>query len=331
MTPERPPVRCSLLVATDWGREGPADVGRFLRQYAETAEAMGFHGLYVPTDIGWDRPNPLTLAAALGAWTERVRVGTCTLAAPLIDPLSLAEAALTIHAATGGRFVLGISLGWNPVDIRAAGMAPASRKARLEEHLAVLPDLLAGRAVEHTGRYYDVHTAPLGLAQGQPPPAIWLGAHGPAGIARAARLGTWIGGPFTTAGQLERQLGVLHAAANAPERRPVLMRECVIAPTRAEARGKLEFIRAKYSEYAAKVPGMAFDPAVDPEQMAEDRVVWGDPESCARAARRFAALADAEELVLRVMFRGMAPDAAIADLKLLGAEVLPALSDVGAP
>jgi F420-dependent oxidoreductase-like protein len=74
---------------------------------AETAQAR-VDALYVNETVGWD---PVLLAGLIGARVPGVDVGTAVVLTYPRHPQALASAALSVQAATGNRFVLGVGPG----------------------------------------------------------------------------------------------------------------------------------------------------------------------------------------------------------------------------
>jgi alkanesulfonate monooxygenase SsuD/methylene tetrahydromethanopterin reductase-like flavin-dependent oxidoreductase (luciferase family) len=77
-------------------------------------------------------PRPLTVLAALAARTERIRLATAVLIAPLYDTVSLAEEAALVDCLSGGRLELGLGAGYLNSDFELFG-AVAARRYRLWE------------------------------------------------------------------------------------------------------------------------------------------------------------------------------------------------------
>jgi alkanesulfonate monooxygenase SsuD/methylene tetrahydromethanopterin reductase-like flavin-dependent oxidoreductase (luciferase family) len=120
-------------------------------------------------------PQPLVLAAAIAARTERIRIGTSVVLAPMRHPAHLAEETAVVDLVSGGRFDLGIGAGYVTPDFGLFGVPMESRfKATYEVFHEVR------RLLDEDG----VTPAPL-----QRPFPIWLGFHGPVGARNAGRLG----------------------------------------------------------------------------------------------------------------------------------------------
>ncbi len=74
---------------------------------ARQLEAQGFAFILYPHVFGFDA---MTLAALVGRETQRIELATGVVPSPPRHPTALAQQALTVQAACGGRFSLGIGL-----------------------------------------------------------------------------------------------------------------------------------------------------------------------------------------------------------------------------
>jgi alkanesulfonate monooxygenase SsuD/methylene tetrahydromethanopterin reductase-like flavin-dependent oxidoreductase (luciferase family) len=119
--------------------------------------------------------QPLTLAAALAARTERLRIGAGILFAPLHHPRDIAEQAALVDAISGGRLELGLGAGYVAKEYVAFGADLAQRFATTDAAFSEVRRLLDAGG--------------LGPGPTQQPVPMWLGYQGPRGAARAGRLG----------------------------------------------------------------------------------------------------------------------------------------------
>lgn len=139
-------------------------------------------------------PEELFDAFSYLAWlsgrTRRVRVGTAVTEAIRRHPVEIAQAALTLHHLSRGRFVLGIGAGERE-NIEPYGLSYAGQVSRLEEALYVIRLLWTSRGyVSYEGKFFRLDRAVLGLGpyRGTLPP-VWLAAHGPRTLRLAGRYG----------------------------------------------------------------------------------------------------------------------------------------------
>jgi len=169
----------------------------FERLYAETfeqiawAEQLGFDSVWLTehhfADDGYT-PSPLVLAAAIGMRTRRVRIGTNLIVIPLHDPIRLAEDAASVSLVTGGRFDLGVAIGYRESEFRVFGRDIRQRPSLAEEGIEVIRRAWAGRPLAFAGkryRYGDVRVTPVP----EHPPRLLVGGMAEPAIDRAARIG----------------------------------------------------------------------------------------------------------------------------------------------
>jgi probable F420-dependent oxidoreductase len=97
---------------------------------ADAAPAWAARAPHPPTE---SFPEPLTTFAALAMVTQRVRLVTCILIAPLRPAALLAKTAATLHALSNGRLVLGVSVSWMEPEYAALGVPFTERGTRLDD------------------------------------------------------------------------------------------------------------------------------------------------------------------------------------------------------
>ena len=183
-------------------------------------------------DDGWI-PRPLQLAAAAAAVTRRMRVGSDIVILPLVHPVVLAEEAALVDVISGGRFVLGVGLGWMQSEYDGFGV-PFRQRARIyERSIGLLRRLLAGEVVSDEEGHHKFSNARVRPRPVGPMP-LWMGGVADVALARVARLGdAWIMHPGGTLTELKCQQAILDAARAAaglpPMRERPLRREIFVA------------------------------------------------------------------------------------------------------
>lgn len=169
----------------------------FEQLYAQTleqiswAEGIGFESVWLTEHhfcADGYAPSPLVIAAAIGARTQRMRIGTNLLQIPLHNPLRLAEDAATLSLLTGGRFDLGVAIGYRGLEFDVFDRKLAHRPSLLEEGVEIIKRAWRGDAINFAGKRFtvgDIRVTPVP----QHPPRILIGGMAAPAIERAARIG----------------------------------------------------------------------------------------------------------------------------------------------
>jgi probable F420-dependent oxidoreductase len=179
---------------------GPGATPESLARWARLVEALGYRLLMVSDhvattpDVQAEYPAPfydpfVTLAWLAGS-TSRIELGTTVVVLPYRHPLQVASMAEDIHRLSGGRFILGVGVGWARQEFAALGVPFEKRGAITDDYLAAIRALWATDVASYKGRFVafeDVRTSP-DSARSSPPP-IWVGGSSEAGLRRAVRYG----------------------------------------------------------------------------------------------------------------------------------------------
>src|SRR5579884_402563 len=180
-----------------------ADVGA-VRAYAERVEELGYthvlaydHVLGADTSVhrGWRGPydlhstfhEPLVLFGFLAGFTS-LELVTGIIILPQRQTALVAKQAAQVDLLTGGRFRLGVGLGWNPVEYEALGKSFSDRGRRMGEQVDLLRRLWTTESVTFDGRYARVEGAGLAPPPVQRPIPVWFGGQSPPAYRRAGRL-----------------------------------------------------------------------------------------------------------------------------------------------
>jgi probable F420-dependent oxidoreductase len=135
-------------------------------------------------------PSILPMAAAIAARTERIRIASGVLLMPFHNPIRLAEDIATVDVISGGRFELGVGIGFKGEEFEGFGVSSKGRGKRTDQSLEILQRALAGETVTFKSEFFDFQNVRVTPAPIQKPhPPIWLGGFTPAALRRAVRFG----------------------------------------------------------------------------------------------------------------------------------------------
>jgi probable F420-dependent oxidoreductase len=317
----------------------PIEGGRYYREALEEvtrAEELGFDSVWMEehhsvTNHYW--PSPLTVLAGFATRTSRMTLGTDIVVAAFHHPVRLAEDVAMLDVISGGRFVLGIAIGYKPDEFALYGVDLEKRGARFEEQLAIMKGLWTQDEIAFKGAYYTLQGRLEPKPVQQPHPPVWIGGWGDITLRRAATLAdNWIPGPTADlkrllAGRqqfLERRTA---AGRPAPTEWP-LTRDVIIADTDKRARELAEehIMVAYRREYAGgwRHPFIDSSIATDLDRLMEDRFIIGGPEQCIAKIRRFVQEYGMTHLICRTFFPGMPHAHIMREIDLISREVMPA-------
>lgn len=176
-----------------------------VRSYGQRVEELGFthilaydhvvgadptvhHGFQGPYDIDSTFHEPFVMFGYLAAVTS-LELVTGVIILPQRQSVLVAKQAAEVDVLSGGRFRLGIGLGWNAVEFEALGESFTNRGKRSEEQVEVMRKLWTERSVTFNGRYHTVTGAGLAPLPTQRPIPVWFGAASDRAYERAGRLG----------------------------------------------------------------------------------------------------------------------------------------------
>jgi probable F420-dependent oxidoreductase len=157
--------------------------------------------------------EPLVMFGYLAACTN-LGFATSILIGPQRQTALLAKQAAEVDLLCGGRFRLGLGVGWNKVEYDALGMPFDQRGALLEEQVGVLRALWTQQTVTTEGRFHSITAAGLAPPPLQRPIPIWIGAFEPPALRRVGRLADGWFPMARPGGGLERALEIIHEAAD---------------------------------------------------------------------------------------------------------------------
>ena len=175
-----------------------------VRAYALRVEELGYGHVHAYDHVvgadpavhtGWQGPydvtttfhEPFVLFGYMAAITGLEMV-TGIIILPQRQTALVAKQAAEVDLLTGGRFRLGIGLGWNAVEYEALGQDFTTRGRRVEEQVDLLRRLWTERSVTYEGSFDRVTGAGLAPLPVQRPIPVWFGGQSERAYRRIGRL-----------------------------------------------------------------------------------------------------------------------------------------------
>jgi alkanesulfonate monooxygenase SsuD/methylene tetrahydromethanopterin reductase-like flavin-dependent oxidoreductase (luciferase family) len=164
-----------------------------LREDALAAEALGYDSLWLWDHyVSWNDPREPVLEcwtslAGLAEATTSIQLGSLVANVTNRHPGRLAKVIATLHDLAAGRLEVGLGSGGYAAEQATFGIDQgdrATRTARLEEALQVLPALWRGEPVSFSGQHVQLRGAIVAPAL-EPPPRLIVGGRS-AAMARLA-------------------------------------------------------------------------------------------------------------------------------------------------
>ncbi len=161
----------------------PGTEGTHILDWAKKADNGLFSSLSILDRLVYTNFEPLVTMAAVAGVTQRIRLITTVLLAPLRNPALLAKQAASLDALSGGRLTLGLGVGAREDDYLAASVPFKKRGKLFEEELETLTKIWSGQPLNDKIR-------PIGPTPAQSGgPEILIGGYSPASIQRVGRWG----------------------------------------------------------------------------------------------------------------------------------------------
>jgi alkanesulfonate monooxygenase SsuD/methylene tetrahydromethanopterin reductase-like flavin-dependent oxidoreductase (luciferase family) len=161
----------------------PGVKGALILDWAKLAEVGPFSSLSVLDWLVYPNYEPLITLAAVAGVTQRKRLVTTVLVAPLRNTAILAKQVASIDALSNGRLTLGVGIGGREDDFLAAQVPFHERGKRFDEQLATMKRIWSGQPLsEKVGAI-----GPAPVQQGGP--ELLIGGYSPEAIKRISRWG----------------------------------------------------------------------------------------------------------------------------------------------
>ena len=190
----------SLLPLGDIGGEAAT-----MREYAEAAEGIGYDfietadhvlGVNAASRPGWDRNtsadlfhDPFVLFGYLAGVTKKLGFSTGVLILAQRQAALVAKQAACLDVLCGGRFRLGVGVGWNETEYVGLNENFHNRGRRSEEQVQVMQALWADPHVSFTGKYHTIEDAGINPRPKSGRVPVWFGGHHERTLDRIAKWG----------------------------------------------------------------------------------------------------------------------------------------------
>lgn len=174
--------------ATLWSGEHVVMVDRSDSRYPYSEDGR----IAVPAEADWLDPMiGLSFAAAA---TSTIGIGTGVLLLPEHNPVLVAKQAATLDALSGGRFTLGIGIGWSREEFDALGVPFERRGARTAEYVAAIRTLWHDEVASFDGEFVRFDSVRVNPKPRDGRIPIVLGGNSDAALRRVAEWGDgWYG------------------------------------------------------------------------------------------------------------------------------------------
>ncbi|BBZ27506.1 LLM class F420-dependent oxidoreductase [Mycolicibacterium madagascariense] len=179
--------RCGF--ARLWAGEHVVMVDRSVSRYPYSADGQ----IAVPAEADW--LDPMIALSFAAAATSTIEIATGVLLLPEHNPVMVAKQAASLDTLSGGRFTLGIGVGWSREEFDALGVPFARRAARTAEYVAAMRTLWRDDVATFDGEFVafdSVRVNPKPVRDRRIP--IVLGGNSDAALRRVADWGDgWYG------------------------------------------------------------------------------------------------------------------------------------------
>jgi len=216
----------ALLPLGDIG--GAPDV---LREYAQAAEVIGYDFVEAPDHVLGAREgertgaglfhDPFVLFGFLAGCTQKLGFSTGVLILPQRQTALVAKQAACLDVLCGGRFRLGIGVGWNEVEFIGLNENFHNRGRRSEEQVQVMQMLWQEPHVTFRGRWHTIEDAGINPRPPSGRVPVWFGGHHERTLERIAKWGDgWMPNAYPADQSAQEVFGRLRKLTEAAGRDP---------------------------------------------------------------------------------------------------------------
>ncbi|MBI2089058.1 MAG: LLM class flavin-dependent oxidoreductase [Deltaproteobacteria bacterium] len=250
-----------------------------LVEFALAAEQMGFDSVWVEDRFlhsGLGVLEALSTLTFVAARTEKIRLGTSILLVNLRNPLLVAKMLSTLDYLSGGRVVVGASLGGSPQEYSAAGVTMKTRVTRFAETLRAMRAFWGQGSFQGVSRFFQPADLPMEPKPVQSRIPVWIGGKAEPVFKRVATLGDgWLASSSTSAEEFAHGWAKVreHAAAAGKDPDTLVPAKFCYIHIESTAEKALQVLRERLPRYYA----FPYDAA--------RLTLYGPPSHCAEHAQ----------------------------------------------
>jgi probable F420-dependent oxidoreductase len=296
----------------------------------EEGESLDFSHVWLSehhfVDDGY-LPSPLVMAAAIAARTETMRIGTNVLLLPMHHPLRVAEDAAVVDLISGGRFTLGVGLGYVLHEFETLGFYRKNRPSLLEEGVEVIRRAWTEGKAGYKGRRWRFDDLPFEPRPGRSVP-IFFGGYTEPALDRAARMADGFLASSTQA-DIGETYTTLHERLAAHGRHsedlPFVASTTIYVHESSDraweiASPGIAYQASRYGEWGADGPKPE---RVRPEDLDRERYHVGAPNDVAERLIQLHERSSYDHLCFWGRLPGVSHEQALASMRLFASEVAP--------
>jgi len=177
-----------------------------MRDYAQAAEGLGFDFLVGPDHVLGADPDkipsgvrmgsnatayhdPFVLFGFLSGVTKKIGFAAGVLILAQRQAALVAKQAACLDELSGGRFRLGVGVGWNEIEFQGLGMDFHTRGKRSEEQVRFMQALWANPTTTFDGKYHQLTDGGINPRPKSGKVPVWFGGHAEVTLKRVAKYG----------------------------------------------------------------------------------------------------------------------------------------------
>lgn len=318
----------------------------------DEAESLGVQSVWLAEyhfNAGRVLSAPITVASALAARTQNIRIGLAVHILPLGNPVRIAEEIATLDHISQGRIEFGVGRGTFPNVHEGYGVPFTESRGRFEESLEIITKAWTTESFSFTGEYYqcqdlDIEPKPLQ----DPFPPIRVGVTSAESFPLVGRMGFPIfvnpSRVFTLddlAEPIQQYRQAWKSAGHAGEgevgvRVPIYVAgtaEAAYSDPQQSAMFSMQRLGKRVGSYATyggttgdwsaeseRILGMSYD------DWLRDKVVYGTPENVTERLQRLKQVLGLDQLIFEINYGNqLSHDQQLNSLRMFNNEVLPQL------